>query len=917
MNFNNYCKLLFQLPVLITFLLISLSQSATGTDSIEFFKKADPLVLKFKQNKTQLFDGILGYSMNNTLFLPIEEFSNGIGFAITVDITKRRAEGFYLTPNNKFYLDMNTGTVKSAGQSFNIETKAVVVGERDLYIAMPSLNHWFKNVSFEFNKNYLFVEVRSNPLLPETQRKMRKKSYNNISINQKHQDKLDLPEVIAEYKSFRLPSIDVNISSNWSEDNYLSTYASLRGTHDILGLGAEWFVSLDQDQIPQNARIIFSRKDSKKKILRPFNFSEIKAGDIGQTSVPLISKGQRGMGISFTDWTRDVIRGTTTELRGELLEGWEAELYYNNILLAFDAEPEKGEYVFPDIPLHPGINKLKIVLHGPQGQREETIKNIKLGGNQPAPGKFYTNTSILMQNKETIPVQKWFYNDDYTHPDLNKISYDFHCILGVRPGFSLSASGVSMSIDGERYNFAGLSAEFPNLVANLALDDSMHMALGGRFITNLFGTGILLQHKEFQNGFRSPVNLSDGKITKQHSEIRINQNYNIPYIKLPLSTMLRTKYEKFFNAEPEIESEFGISTSASIGSIKINNRFNGSFKNNYYKTLYFDHIDGKLDISFKNKFISLRKKINYIIQPEHKLESFSINTIIPFAQDKVKVNMKLDHNFTSKTSIGLGMEWKLKKGDFFTQFNYDMETEKVSANIGMRFSMNWLNGKALPSINRKLTSSKGFIKANVFIDKNGDGLNSLGDEPLSGISFKPGSHENKSNDKGFIILDSITPFIPTNVILREETLPDPFLRPSVAGYKVMIRPGTSVDLSFPVIWMSDIEGTVLVTETQTTQNGSLIRKTRRGLGNVKIIVMDKNGKKVRSTRSEFDGFFAVQSLPSGKYKLIIDPDQAARFHLDDNGGTEFTLKNNSFVLFGVELNLTAIKPIIVKEKTVK
>ncbi len=164
-----------------------------------------------------LIDAVLAYrSDEDELFLPLEEISTGLGLAITFDKLKRRAEGFYLSDENRFYLDLDSGIVESAGQSFTIETGSVIVGDLDLYISLTSMNAWFNNIQFEFNKNYLFVEVKSDPPLPKVQRQLRDASHSGIAVNKGFQHQLDLPDVIADYKAIRRPLIDVNTNMSWS-----------------------------------------------------------------------------------------------------------------------------------------------------------------------------------------------------------------------------------------------------------------------------------------------------------------------------------------------------------------------------------------------------------------------------------------------------------------------------------------------------------------------------------------------------------------------------------------------------------------------------------------------------------------------------------------------------------------------------
>jgi hypothetical protein len=52
-------------------------------------------------------------------------------------------------------------------------------------------------------------------------------------------------------------------------------------------------------------------------------------------------------------------------------------------------------------------------------------------------------------------------------------------------------------------------------------------------------------------------------------------------------------------------------------------------------------------------------------------------------------------------------------------------------------------------------------------------------------------------------------------------------------------------------------------------SGNLLREGGRTLNGVDIELLDKNGRVVKTTRSEYDGFFLFESVPYGQYRLRI------------------------------------------------
>ena len=52
-------------------------------------------------------------------------------------------------------------------------------------------------------------------------------------------------------------------------------------------------------------------------------------------------------------------------------------------------------------------------------------------------------------------------------------------------------------------------------------------------------------------------------------------------------------------------------------------------------------------------------------------------------------------------------------------------------------------------------------------------------------------------------------------------------------------------------------------------SGTLLREGGRSLNGVDIELIDKNSRVVKTTRSEYDGFFLFESVPYGTYKLRV------------------------------------------------
>ena len=102
----------------------------------------------------------------------------------------------------------------------------------------------------------------------------------------------------------------------------------------------------------------------------------------------LVTGSSNGLGVKISNHpvdTPDEFDSIT--LDGDLLTGWDVELYRNEVLIDFKTSQADGRYNFTDVPLLFGVNILKLIFYGPQGQVREEIKQLRIGPGQIKPGQ--------------------------------------------------------------------------------------------------------------------------------------------------------------------------------------------------------------------------------------------------------------------------------------------------------------------------------------------------------------------------------------------------------------------------------------------------------------------------------------------------------------------------------------------------
>jgi hypothetical protein len=108
---------------------------------------------------------------------------------------------------------------------------------------------------------------------------------------------------------------------------------------------------------------------------------------------------------------------------------------------------------------------------------------------------------------------------------------------------------------------------------------------------------------------------------------------------------------------------------------------------------------------------------------------------------------------------------------------------------------------------------------------------------------------------------------------------DPFLVPRSQIYELYTHPGGDVSVDIAVVMTGDVEGYIY--------NGSADKAVpAKG---VIVTLYDHDGREISAARSEFDGFYSLNSIPSGNYEVRVRPEAgedvlAQPFTLDGQEG---------------------------------
>ncbi len=206
---------------------------------------------------------------------------------------------------------------------------------------------------------------------------------------------------------------------------------------------------------PASLRVRAFRMDPDAGLLGPLRATQVVAGDVDILSGDLAGASGVGRGVFVSN--RPIARPTrfgTTAVRGTLPLGWDAELYRNGQLLAFQGSSPDGRYEF-EVSLIYGRNDLEVVLYGPQGQIRRESQSIPVGQGAVAPGKVEYWAGIIQRNRDLISFSRG--------PPGGRPDEGWQYAAGAQYGLDrrtvIGASAHSLFIDTARHDYAELNLQ--------------------------------------------------------------------------------------------------------------------------------------------------------------------------------------------------------------------------------------------------------------------------------------------------------------------------------------------------------------------------------------------------------------------------------------------------------------------------
>ncbi len=846
------------------------SSGFTLSDQPPVLDYQDELILEIQVKGIDASDTILAYGTRQGVYLPLGTLARILDLAITVGDDGNYANGWVLDPDRTITIDVRRGSIDLAGREQKLPVGAAVAFDGDLFLLASQIAD-FLPLTVETDLRAQTVTLTTLEPFPFEER-MRREADRARLANRSgvQQDKIfarqDTPYLLAS-----LPVVDVDLRALSDSSFGSRAELDLQFAGDLGFLTAESFIGADTANGLTTSLIKVGRLDPDAQLLGPLAATAFALGDVATISMPLGLRSVAGRGIALTNAPSETVSVfERIDLRGILPDGFEVELYRNDILVGSTRDAVNGQYEFLQTPVDFGLNVFRLVFFGPQGQRSEQVRRISVGDGRLPTGKLVYRMGAVQKDENLLGVRP----PDFIRPrDFGTWRASGEVAYGVSPAITAIVSGAVFEAD-ERQRWistAGIRTGFGGfaLKADLAAGDGGAFALSGGIGGRIGGSAVTLSHIEYSGDFIDETRGGGGEFLTRATELDFNTTLEIGNPVSGLIVPITARARRVETAQGQTIFDATLRASSRFSGLLASNTFD-------YTQTRFDRLGtqsrlfGNFDLTTLGRSRTRgRLSLGYQILPQ---------------PDIVSAGLELDHALDEDTAIRGSVGYLFDTGSVqlglsavrdFNRFSLaldgayavDRKEHSIGLRLGFSFGRDPVGGRFF--LARPGLSGSGGASVRAFRDLDGDGMFGPGDTPLPDISIVAFNNAVPTDARGIARLGNLSPGRGVSLQIDESSLPDIDLAPATEGIEIVPRPGRIHGADFAIVALSEVEGSLRFTQDGTT----------KGVSGVRLKLRDTSGKDVKFAKTEIDGYFFFERVKPGTYAVALDETQAGRLDL--------------------------------------
>jgi hypothetical protein len=818
---------------------------------------ADPdeqFILDVNIRQLRLGDTVRAYNPPEGTCVVLGDFLSALDVQMRIVLTQKKASGWAFKESNKIVVD-DAAHVASYGvrKSEAIAPGTIRETPEGWCVQTGALARWF-GISIKATTSGSVLMLSSDQKLPVEMAMERQRRAGRI-----HHARFDLaglPQVRVPYRMWRAPALDFVVSGGITyranDGMRVDRQSSVYAAGEIAHLSYDAQVTTTNKGKPSLLRLRAFRSDPDGHLLGPLNATHFGVGDVEGFDSSLTGTVAAGRGAVVTN--RPLTARTAfdrTRVEGDLPTGWEAEVYRNGELLGFAKADGSQRYVFDDVQLLYGENKVRVVLYGPQGQVREREQIYNVGLDNVPKGKTWYWIGANQPGRDLITLEKP--PDELQLPKAQATAslehgLDARTSVGVLARAMLVGDQHLTFIEGTvRRSFGGALIEM-SAARESSGGSAAHAQILGK-IGSVYVNAEALIANDFHLRGSKEESLREGRVSLDapvklgkamlpaHVEAHLIDRTDGSKV-LETAARLSTSIDRFnLGTELRYRKDYVPAGPAPPGELKLGLLGSGHIGN-----------------------VRLRGETDFDIAPGARFRSAEISAYwtasehgdweaaLGYDGQAHRARARLTHILRlDAMAIALSGE-AASNGDVAVGFN-------------LNFSLDARHGITL---SRRPLAQGGMVHATVYRDLNDNGVLDAGEPLEKGALITTGSRqaERKTDARGSVTIGGLTAYEPIAVGLDVTSLDDPMLTPEKALQVVVPRPGIPADVQIGLIGGGSVEG-------------ALIKSAELGFEGVDLELVDSAGKIAATARTDFDGFFLFDRVAYGRYTLRVSAASAA------------------------------------------
>ena len=831
---------------------------------------ANLLLFSLQLDKLTLTDGLAAYGDDTDPLLPVGELTRLLEMDVEVLPAEARILGRIGQARRSLVVDLKTGTARDGARSIPLAAEDVAVTPTEIYIRASALQRLLP-MTFEVSPEALSIDIKAEEQLPiqlRQERIARLRSLTNDPVAQANESLL----IERPFGLFSMPGFDIQVATGGQnhDPNYPLRY-DVRAAADLLYGNFQGFLGSDETGAPSAARVLFERRSLAGDLLGPLKARVVSVGDVFTPALPLGPRGLGGRGFAVSTVPLDETNiFNRVDLRGELPIGYDVELYINDVLRSGQNTPAEGRYEFLNVPLSPGVNIVRIVTYGPRGERAEQTRIINVGGGLLPRGKANFEFGLVEQNTSVIS----FENSGGIDASVRRGGYRGVATVnyGLTSVLTLSGGAALMPVGDDKYrtiydlgvrtSLFGFSAQIDG-----AADDRGAYAGFVGMAGEVAGASVVLRHAEFRRGFldENGPGFELNRPTLRRTELSADASLEFAERLIPISA----RAARYQYVDGTLNYTASLRASSTIGNFLASTGL--EYERTETAVTNYQRLTGFLAAStFRDYAWQIRGTLDYDILPEAKFRTLAISAdreITPTWGLRLGLGQPLDD--LDGTNLMVASIHRLAMGDLSLEGEYNNSDGSWRLGAQLSFGLSYNPARRRYQMSRTGPGAGGSILFHAFMDDNGNGVFDPGEAPVKDVVLEGGIRRAVTDETGQVFISGVGAGPTARLAVSLDQIENPAVKTPPATLDLRPRPGVTMRIDYPM----QPTGDVVVRLMLRRPDGSSV-----GLAAARLQLVDEHGRKFEGA-TEFDGTAIFTSIPIGKYRVELDPEQAQRLRM--------------------------------------